>query len=128
MINTVKEFRKRKIPLDNIVLDWNYWKENDWGSQDFDPARFPNPDSMISILHNQYNTKFMISVWPKIYEGIDVYKKFDAKGWLYKRNIADRMRDWIGDGYTSTFYDAFNADARNAFWDLIHKKFYVKGV
>jgi alpha-D-xyloside xylohydrolase len=128
VISTVKEFRKRKIPLDNIVLDWNYWKENDWGSQDFDPARFPNPDSMISILHNQYNTRFMISVWPKIYEGIDVYKKFDANGWLYKRNIADRMRDWIGDGYTSTFYDAFNADARNAFWELIHKKLYVKGV
>lgn len=128
VLNTVKEFRDRKIPLDNIVLDWNYWKENEWGSQDFDPTRFPSPDSMISILHNKYNTRFMISVWPKFYEGIDVYKQFDAKGWLYKRNIADRMRDWIGKGYTSTFYDAFNEDARNAFWDLLNKKLFVKGV
>lgn len=69
ILNTVDEFRKRKIPLDNIVLDWSYWKENDWGSQEFDATRFPNPDSMIKVLHNKYNTHFMISVWPKFYEG-----------------------------------------------------------
>ena len=51
-----------------------------------------------------------------------------SKGWLYKRNIADRQRDWIAQGYISTFYDAFNDDARKAFWDLINKKLYSKGV
>jgi alpha-D-xyloside xylohydrolase len=70
----------------------------------------------------------MISVWPKFYEGIDAYKKFDEKGWLYKRNIADRQRDWIAQGYTSTFYDAFNEGARKGFWNLIHDKLYVKGI
>ncbi|MEO5944103.1 MAG: TIM-barrel domain-containing protein, partial [Ferruginibacter sp.] len=50
------------------------------------------------------------------------------KGWLYKRNIADNQRDWIGKGYVSTFYDAFNADARKGFWDLINKKIYSKGI
>lgn len=127
LLNTVAEFRKRKIPLDNIVLDWSYWKENDWGSQDFDASRFPNPDSMINVLHKQYKTQIMISVWPKFYEGIEAYKKFDEKGWLYKRNIADQQRDWIAQGYTSTFYDAFNEGARKGFWDLIHSKLYVKG-
>jgi alpha-D-xyloside xylohydrolase len=34
------EFRKRKIPIDNIVQDWSYWAENDWGSQKFDVKRF----------------------------------------------------------------------------------------
>lgn len=128
VLSTVKEFRDRKVPLDNIVLDWNYWREKEWGSQDFDETRFPNPDSMISVLHNKYNTRFMISVWPKFYEGIDVYKKFDANGWLYRRNIADGYKDWIGEGYKSTFYDAFNEDARNAFWDLLNKKLYNKGI
>ena len=50
------------------------------------------------------------------------------KGWLYKRNIADRQRDWIAQGYTSTFYDAFNEEARKGFWKLIHDKLYVKGI
>lgn len=128
VLNTVKEFRKRKIPLDNIVLDWSYWKENQWGSQEFESTRFPNPDSMIKVIHDQYNARFMISVWPKFYEGIESYQQFDKKGWLYKRNIADRQRDWIAHGYVSTFYDAFNEGARKGFWDLIHNKLYKKGV
>ena len=128
ILSTVDEFRKRKIPIDNIVLDWSYWKEAEWGSQDFDETRFPSPDSMIEVLHKKYNTQIMISVWPKFYEGIPTYNEFDKKGWLYKRNIADRQRDWIGQGYISTFYDAFNENARKGFWDLINKKIYSKGI
>ncbi|SKA37390.1 alpha-D-xyloside xylohydrolase [Chitinophaga eiseniae] len=128
ILSTVDEFRKRKIPLDNIVLDWSYWKEAAWGSQEFDPARFPSPDSMIDVLHKKYHTQIMISVWPKFYKDIPAYNAFDKKGWLYKRNIADEQRDWIGNGYVSTFYDAFNEDARKGFWDLIHQKLYTKGI
>ncbi|MDQ6902371.1 MAG: DUF5110 domain-containing protein [Bacteroidota bacterium] len=128
ILNTVDEFRKRNIPLDNIVLDWSYWKQPDWGSQEFDNSRFPNPDSMIDVLHNKYNTHIMISVWPKFYEGIPAYNEFDKKGWLYKRNIADSQRDWIAQGYVSTFYDAFNNDAKRGFWNLLNKKLYSKGI
>lgn len=128
ILTTIDEFRKRKIPIDNIVLDWSYWREAEWGSQDFDDTRFPSPDSMIAVLHNKFNTRIMISVWPKFYEGIPTYNEFDKNGWLYKRNIADRQRDWIGKGYISTFYDAFNANARKGFWDLINKKIYSKGI
>ena len=128
ILTTVDEFRKRKIPIDNIVLDWSYWKEAEWGNQDFDETRFPSPDSMIDVLHKKYNTQIMISVWPKFYEGISAYNEFDKKGWLYKKNIADRQRDWIAKGYVSTFYDAFNENARKGFWDLINKKIYSKGI
>jgi alpha-D-xyloside xylohydrolase len=128
ILNTVKEFRDRKIPLDNIVEDWSYWKEDQWGSQEFDETRFPDPKGMISTLHDQYHTHFMISVWAKFYEGIDSYKYFDENGWLYKQNVLNRQRDWIGKGYVSTFYDAYNPKARDAFWNLIDKHLYTKGV
>ena len=128
ILNTVAEFRKRQIPLDNIVLDWSYWREAEWGSQDFDETRFADPEGMIRRLHKDYHTNIMISVWPKFYEGIPAYNEFNAKGWLYKRNVADRQRDWIGKGYVSTFYDAFNADARKGFWELIYQKIYKKGI
>ncbi|HSC38217.1 MAG TPA: TIM-barrel domain-containing protein, partial [Chitinophagaceae bacterium] len=128
LLSTVKEFRNRKIPLDNIVLDWNYWQQDAWGSQDFDASRFPSPDSMIRALHNDFHSHFMISVWPKFYQGIATYKEFDKKNWLYKRNVADGQVDWIGKGYVSTFYDAFNPEARKGFWDLLNKKLYNKGV
>jgi len=128
VLNTVKEFRARRIPLDNIVLDWSYWRQDAWGSQEFDASRFPSPDSLIRVLHNDYHSHFMISVWPKFYEGIAAYKEFDEKGWLYKRNVADRQRDWIGKGYVSTFYDVFNPGARKGFWDLLNKKLFNKGI
>ncbi|MDR6565086.1 DUF5110 domain-containing protein [Chitinophaga ginsengisegetis] len=128
LLNAVAEFRKRKIPIDNIVLDWSYWREAEWGSQEFDEKRFPSPDSMIDLLHKKYNTQIMISVWPKFYDGISAYHEFDKKGWLYKRNIADQQKDWIGKGYVSTFYDAFNNAARKGFWELINEKIYSKGI
>jgi alpha-D-xyloside xylohydrolase len=128
ILNTVAEFRKRKIPLDNIVQDWFYWKENDWGSQDFDLSRFPNADSMIDVLHRKYKAQLMISVWPKFYENISSYNTFNKNGWLYTRNIADRQKDWVGPGYVSTFYDVFNEKARKAFWDLLQQKLFSKKV
>lgn len=128
LLEVVKEFRRRRIPLDNIVQDWSYWKEQEWGSQDFDSTRFPAPAAMVDQLHRQYKTQFMISVWPKFYTGIPAYDRFNKNGWLYGRNVADSQRDWIGAGYVSTFYDAFNAKARKGFWDLLQEKIYNKGI
>lgn len=121
------EFRKRKIPVDNLVQDWSYWAEHDWGSHDFDPARFPDPKGMVERLHQQ-NYRLMISVWPKINERSTPYIEFRDKGWLYMRNIFDARKDWIGKGYTSTFYDPFNAEARKGFWDLMNEKLYKLGL
>jgi len=127
ILTTVNEFRSRKIPLDNIVLDWSYWKQPEWGSQEFDPARFESPDLMIRKLHQQH-VNLMISVWPKFNKGFDIYDDFDKNNFLYKRNIADGRVDWIGKGYANTFYDAFNPKARASFWSLMNKRLYSKGV
>ncbi|GGK64885.1 alpha-xylosidase [Rufibacter glacialis] len=127
LLGVVREFRKRQIPLDNIVQDWSYWKEDQWGSQEFDETRFPDPQGMVKEVH-AHNAKIMISTWPKFYEGIDAYKQFDQKGLLYKTSINEQIRDWIGKGYVSTFYDAFHPEGRNMFWDLINQKLYKMGI
>lgn len=121
------EFRKRKIPIDNIVQDWSYWSENDWGSQQFDLKRFPDPKAMLKKLHDQ-NLKIMISAWPKINEESRVYQEFKTNKWIYPRNIYDGRKDWIGKGYTSTFYDPFNQGARDAFWKLLDNNLFKIGI
>ncbi|WP_205509017.1 TIM-barrel domain-containing protein [Longitalea arenae] len=126
LLSVVKEFRQRKIPLDNIVLDWFYWKPDQWGSHEFDASRFPNAENMIKDLHEKYNTHFMISVWPKFYTGTQHYDLFNEKGWLYKQNVLNNQKDWVG--YVSTFYDAYNPQARELFWKLMNEKLYSKGV
>jgi len=32
IVGALKGFRDRHIPIDNIVMDWNYWPEDQWGS------------------------------------------------------------------------------------------------
>ena len=126
VLSTVKEFRKRQIPIDNIVLDWQYWKPDQWGSQQFDSSRFPDPVGMIDSLHHLYHSHIMVSVWPKFYKGIANYDLMNNKGFLLTRNIEENRKDWLG--YVSTFYDAFNPDAAKDFWSLVYKNLYRKGV
>jgi alpha-D-xyloside xylohydrolase len=127
LLSVVKEFRKRKIPLDNIVQDWFYWKEDKWGSHEFDSTRFPDPDGMVKQLHNDLNTHIMISVWPKFYVGTKHYEEFKSEGWLYMHNVRKQQRDWVGPGYVSTFYDPFDKGARDLYWDQINEHLFSKG-
>ena len=127
LLSVVKEFRKRKIPLDNIVQDWFYWEEDKWGSHEFDSTRFPDPDGMVKELHDDLNAHIMISVWPKFYVGTKHYKEFKSKGWLYMHNVKKQQRDWVGPGYVSTFYDPFSEGARELYWKQINKKLFSKG-
>jgi alpha-D-xyloside xylohydrolase len=127
LLSVVKEFRKRKIPLDNIVQDWFYWEEDKWGSHEFDSTRFPDPDGMVKELHDDLNAHIMISVWPKFYVGTKHYEKFKSKGWLYMHNVKKQQRDWVGPGYVSTFYDPFSEGACELYWKQINKKLFSKG-
>jgi alpha-D-xyloside xylohydrolase len=128
ILSTVKEFRRRQIPLDNIVQDWFYWKEDQWGSHEFDPARYDDPKGMIQTLHLDLHTQLMISVWPKFYAGIKHYDLLNEKGWLYKRNVEKGQKDWVGPGYVSTFYDSYNPEARKLFWKLMNEKLFSIGM
>ena len=110
LLGVVREFRKLNIPLDNIVQDWFYWKEDKWGSHEFDSTRYPNPDGMVKELHKDLHTHIMISVWPKFYVGTKHYNEFKAHGWLYMRNVEVGQKDWVGPGYVSTFYDPYSTE------------------
>ncbi len=120
---TMAEFRRRHIPVDNIVQDWNYWKLDSWGDHTFEAARYPNPKAMLDSVHAM-NGRFMISVWPKFYDTVDNYKEIDAKGWMYRQAIKDDIHDWLG--FRGSFYDAYDAGARKMFWRQMDENLYSK--
>ncbi|MCR6663716.1 MAG: DUF5110 domain-containing protein [Luteimonas sp.] len=126
LTDVVDEYRRRGLPLDNIVLDWSYWPQDAWGSHDFDPQHFPDPEGMVKHVHDQH-AQIMISVWPKFYPTTDNYKELDAKGYIYKRNVEVGERDWIGEGYLSSFYDPYSKEAQDIFWRQINEKLNSKG-
>ncbi|MBN1926793.1 MAG: DUF5110 domain-containing protein [Prolixibacteraceae bacterium] len=127
LVDVVKEYRKRNIPFDNIVLDWQYWPEDKWGDHNFDPQFWPDPEKMISDVHDM-NAHIMISVWPKFYKGTENYELFKENGWLFMKNIELGHLDWVGPGYLNTFYDAYNPEARKAFWKGLNEKLFSKGI
>ena len=124
-LDVVKGFRSRGIPFDNIVQDWRYWPDDTWGSHDFDPARFPDPNGWIKSIHGLH-AHLMISVWGKYDVGTANFKAMHDRGFLYERNLKEGTVDWLDQKYT--FYDAFNADARKLLWQQMDEKLFRRGV
>ncbi|MGD0830852.1 MAG: TIM-barrel domain-containing protein [Terracidiphilus sp.] len=124
-LDVVKQFRARKIPFDNIVQDWQYWRPDSWGSHEFDLTRFPDPDGWIKAIHAEH-AHLMISVWGKFNPNTANAKEMNAKGYLYQPNLEEHILDWIGQPYT--FYDAFNPGARKLFWSQVNPRLFARGV
>jgi len=112
IIETVKEYRKRNIPLDCIVLDWQSWNEGMWGQKSFDSQRFPDPEQMIKILH-ECGVHFMISIWPNMFKETDNHKQMKRIDGLFKH---------------SDIYNAFDKKARDLYWKQTNEGLFRMGI
>jgi alpha-D-xyloside xylohydrolase len=117
ILDTVAEFRKRQIPLDLIVQDWQYWGSHGWGAYEWDRAHYPDPAAMIQSLHQQ-NVRFMISVWsnPQGKAGADLKAHNDVipgTDWVDQTNPAARGLRWkyLNDAFFKAGTDAWWQDA-----------------
>lgn len=112
LIETVEEYRRRGLPLDCIVQDWKSWPNDLWGQKTLDPERFPNPEAMMTELHN-LNTRLMISIWPIMNPGGDNWREMRDAGFL------------LGNQAT---YDAFQAEARELYWMQASEGLFAHGI
>lgn len=112
LIEVVKEYRERKIPLDLIVLDWCSWTGELWGQKSFDPERFPSPENMMEEIHDM-NAKLMISIWPIMRNDGPNHVEMRQHGFLLG-NEAN--------------YDAFNKEARALYWKQANEGLFSKGI
>jgi alpha-D-xyloside xylohydrolase len=124
-LDAVDEFRRLRIPLDVIVQDFMYWKPDQWGSHEADPARFPDVPGWIRAIHDRH-ARLLISVWGKFYPDTRNAQEMRSRGFLYQVPLRDSVKDWLG--YRYTFYDAFNPAARRLFWDQLRPALFDKGV
>ena len=123
VVNTLREFRNRHIPVDNIVQDWQYWLPDQWGSHEFDPARYPDPEAMMDSVHAMHG-RLMISVWPKFYTNTEHYKELKAAGCAYTHAEDSALVDWLG--YKQSFYDAYSPKGRAIFWRQMDETLYSR--
>lgn len=134
LLETAAEFRKRQIPLDLIVQDWQYWGRHGWGAYEWDASKYPDPEKLIAGLHDQ-NVKFMISVWsnPAGKVGADMKTHlFNIPGteWIDQYNPAARALRWkyLNDAFFNAGTDAWWQDATEPSDDgnvLVNKNTYL---
>ncbi|MGC8517018.1 MAG: TIM-barrel domain-containing protein [Steroidobacteraceae bacterium] len=127
LLGVVRKYRALGIPLDNIVQDWRYWKDDAWGSDRFDPTRYPHPRAMIAQVH-ALHAHFMISVWPKFYPSTRHFKALEKIGGMFTLPETLGIKDWVGPGYRFGFYDPFSAAARHLYWRQIEHTLGALGV
>ena len=101
LLNTLKTYRDKQIPLDVIVQDWMYWGKYGWNDMRFDETDYPDPAGMLQQVHDLH-AHLMISVWSRIAPDTEIGKVFSAKR-MYIPGT-----EWI---------DFFNPDARALFWN-----------
>ncbi|HKW17973.1 MAG TPA: TIM-barrel domain-containing protein [Terriglobales bacterium] len=112
ILDTAAEFRRRHIPVDALVQDWQYWGKYGWNAMKFDETYYPNPRKMLDQLHAE-DLHMMISVWSKFGEDTDVYKRMSTKGFLVQ-----------GTPWT----DFFNPEAQKAFWAELKGGLFEDGI
>ena len=112
LFETVKEFRKRNIPMDVIVQDWQYWGDNGWGIPKFDNKNYSNPAGFIKEIHD-LNAHFNISIWSNPDKNSEIGKEYLSK------NLFIPNSKWL---------DYFNPLTRKSYWNTLDKNLFSYGV
>ena len=108
IINTLKEYRRRHVPIDMIVQDWNYWPEG-WGYMKMNPKYYPSPKALADSVHS-LNAKLMVSIWPNP-QWCPEAEDFKNRGMMLEHDV----------------YDVFNPEARKHYWSYAKNEFYSQG-
>ncbi|HJV67807.1 TIM-barrel domain-containing protein, partial [Ideonella sp.] len=99
IVDTLREFRQRKLPVDVMVQDWQYWGRHGWNAMRFDEAHYPDPAALVRDVHG-LNGRLMLSVWARIARDTELGRATAAAG-----HYIDGT-DWVDffDPKAATFY------------------------
>ncbi len=123
LLQVAREYKKRNLPLDLIVIDFFHWpRQGEWK---FDPAYWPDPDAMVKEL-KEMGIELMVSIWPTVDRKSENYDEMLEKGYLIRTERGFRVGlDFEG---ATIHYDATNPGAREYVWEKAKKNYYDKGI
>ena len=123
LLEIAREYKRRNLPLDVIVVDFFHWpKQGDWK---FDADYWPNPDEMIRELEAM-NVKLMVSIWPTVDRESENYEEMLEKGYLIRTERG--FRTGLNFEGATIHYDATNPNARKFLWEKVKINYYDKGI
>lgn len=123
VLNVAREYKKRGIPIDVIVIDYYHWKRcGDWR---FDEEYFPDPKAMIDEL-KAMGIETMVSIWPQVDYRSENYNEMRQQGLLVKINSGiDVQMLFHGN---NVFMDATNPRTREYVWEKCKKNYADLGI
>ena len=122
VLSVAREYHRRGIPLDVIVIDFFHWtRQGEWK---FDPVYWPDPAAMVRELKS-YGIRCMISVWPTVDKKSENFAEMRQKGLLIRPERGSQCFDFLGDSY---LYDATNPAAQAYLWDKCRRNYFEDGI
>ena len=108
IVNTLKEYRRRHVPIDVIVQDWNYWPQG-WGYMKMNREHYPDPKALADSVH-ALDAKLMVSIWANP-QYCPEEEDFRSKGLMLEHSV----------------YDAFSPEGRDLYWKYADEEFFSNG-
>lgn len=123
LIKIAKEYKKREIPLDVIVVDFFHWAtQGDWC---FDSTYWPDPKKMVEEV-NKLGTEVMVSIWPTVSPNSINYKEMLENGYLI--NVERGYRIAMNFQGETIHFDATNPEAQKFIWQRVKENYYKNGI
>lgn len=123
VLNVAREYHRRGIPLDVIVIDFFHWKhQGDWS---FDPEYWPDPAAMVRELKSM-GVRCMVSIWPTVDSRSVNFNHMKDHGLLVRteRGLQQAL-DFLG---CTCIYDATNPEARDYIWQQAKENYFDAGI
>ena len=120
-LGVARTYRAMGVPIDAVVMDWQHWSPGQWGSFQFDKARFPDPAAMVRDL-NAMHVHMPLSVWARFDVGTANEQALGRAGGLLSPTFKNVYPVGVG-----RWYDAWNPKARELYWNLIRQSYGAQG-
>ncbi|MBR4940865.1 MAG: family 31 glucosidase, partial [Clostridia bacterium] len=124
LLNVAREYHRRGIPLDIIVVDFFHWTK--LGEWKFDPLFWPDPEGMVREL-KEMGIRLVVSIWPTVdlkSENMDYMRDHDLL--VRVTRGMNRQMDCINDD--AQYADMTNPETREFVWNIVRKNYVDKGV
>lgn len=123
LLQVAREYKKRGIPIDVIVIDFFHWTEQ--GEWKFDPKYWPDPEAMCKELE-EMGIHPVVSIWPTINPASENYQEMNEGNMLVRtENGQYGTFDFYGQ---QAFIDATNPNTRAFVWNKVKENYYRYGI
>ncbi|KAK8093887.1 glycoside hydrolase family 31 protein [Apiospora hydei] len=131
LLGVAREYRKRNLPIDLIVIDFFHWPlQGEWK---FDTTYWPDPGKFFGISYDamikelkELKIELMVSIWPTVDKRSENYDEMVEQGHLIRteRGIRTAM-NFQGE---TVHFDATSPAARDYVWRKAKQNYHDRGI